>query len=87
MVPVRADASKLIYDDATDVAYFPLGVSRFTDEEEVGPGIHVLYAFDGRRTGDVVGVEIEYFKERFPTLPTSITIDANNPFTLIIPEI
>ena len=86
MVPVTADISKLVYDDATDVAYIPLGNSRFTDEEEVGPGIHVLYAYDGERKNDVVGVEIEYFKERFPNLPASVEIDAKNPFTLIIPE-
>lgn len=87
MRPVTADIASCLYDDATDVFYVPLGRSRFTDEEEVGPGIHVLYEFDGERTDKVVGVEIEYFKERFSDLPASIEIDAEHPFTLIIPSL
>lgn len=86
MKPVTANIAACVYDDATDVIYIPLGESRYTDEEEVGPGIHVLYAYDGKRTDQVVGVEIEFFKERFNDLPASIEIDAQRPFTLIIPE-
>lgn len=80
MKSVIADSSKTIYDDVTDVMYVGLGESHFTDEEEVAPGIHVLYAFDGTRTDRIVGVEIEYFKERFGDHPHLIEIPVGNPF-------
>lgn len=82
MKSVSADNSKTIYDDITDVMYVGLGESKFTDEEEVAPGIHVLYAFDEGRTDRVVGVEIEYFKERFGDNPGHITIPVDHPFSV-----
>ena len=84
MRTVVADMSKAVYDSVTDVMYFNLGMARFTDEEEVAPGIHVLYAFDGHRLGTVSGVEIEYFAERFGDAE-AIDIPADSPFVLRIP--
>ena len=84
MRTVFADSSKTVYDKATDVMYVKLGESKFTDEEEVAPGIHVLYAYDRGRTDNVVGVEIEYFKERFGCIPADIEVRSENPFSLLI---
>ncbi len=84
MKTVVIDSGKLIYDPTTDVMYFGLGQSRFTDEEEVAPGIHVLYAYDGKRLDDVVAVEIEYFNERFGNAKR-IEIPGSTPFELELP--
>ena len=70
-----------LYDDITDVMFFRLGESRFTSEEEVLPGVHVLYEYDNGRKPNVVAVEIEYFKERFGDR-TTLDIPALTPFTL-----
>ena len=70
-----------VYDDITDVMFFALGESRFTSEEEVMPGVHVLYEYDGGVRPNVIAVEIEYFKERFGN-KTSLDIPAAMPFTL-----
>lgn len=73
--------SMALYNDITDVMYFRLGESRFTSEEEVMPGVHVLYEYDNGRKNSVIGVEIEYFKERFGN-ETALDIPAAMPFTL-----
>lgn len=73
--------SAAMYDDITDVMFFKLGESRFTAEDEVLPGIHVLYEYDGERKPTVIAVEIESFKERFEKEST-LYIPAVNPFTL-----
>ena len=73
--------SSTIYDDITDVMFFRLGESQFTSEEEVMPGVHVLYEYDGRVIPNVIAVEIEYFKERFDG-KSSLDIPAAKPFTL-----
>ena len=70
-----------LYDDITDVMFFRLGDSQFTSEEEVLPGVHVLYEYDGEVRPNVVAVEIEYFKERFDG-HSSLEIPAARPFTL-----
>lgn len=59
MTTLNAKMADAIYDDATDVMYFPIGESKYTDEEEVSPGVHLLYAYDTRRTDEIVGIEIE----------------------------
>lgn len=84
MRTVMVDMRQSVYDPATDVMYFGLGSSRFTDEEEVAPGIHVLYAFDGKRLDDIVGVEIEYYEERFGG-KDRIEIPISVPFVLELP--
>lgn len=84
MKTVVVDMKRSVYDPATDVMYFGLGSSRFTDEEEVAPGIHVLYAYDGKRLDDIVGVEIEYFEERFGN-EARIEIPVSVPFALELP--
>lgn len=84
MKTVFADMGKTVYDPTTDVMYFGLGSARFTDEEEVAPGIHVLYAYDGKRLDDIVGIEIEYFEERFSDT-NRIEIPVSIPFVLELP--
>lgn len=84
MRTVAVDMNRSVYDPATDVMYFGLGQSRFTDEEEVAPGIHVLYAYDGKRLDEVVAVEIECFEERFGGV-SRIEIPVSAPFALEIP--
>ena len=84
MRSVAADMSRSVYDPAADVMYFSLGSSRFTDEEEVAPGIHVLYAYDGARLDEIVGIEIEYFEERFGSAER-IEIPVSAPFFLELP--
>lgn len=84
MRSVAVDMSRSVYDPATDVMYFGLGQSRFTDEEEVAPGIHVLYAYDGKRLDEIVAVEIEYFEERFGDAER-IEIPVAVPFALELP--
>ena len=84
MKTVIADMSRSVYDPATDVMFFGLGSSRFTDEEEVAPGIHVLYAYDGKRLEEIVGIEIEYFEERFGDAER-IEIPVSVPFVLELP--
>lgn len=70
-----------IYDDITDVMFFQLGELKTTSEEEVLPGIHVLYEYDKDVVDNVVAVEIEYFNERFSN-SESIDIPAKTPFVL-----
>lgn len=73
--------AKTLYDPNTDVLYVGFGESQFTDEEEVSPGIHVLYAYDGKRLNDIVAIEIEYFKERFAN-SGDISLAPQKPFLL-----
>lgn len=82
MTVMNARLSDAIYDDATDVMYIPLGNSRFTDEEEVAPGVHVLYAFEGSRLDKVVAVEIEDYASRYGSGSVVIDIPSVNPFSL-----
>ena len=86
MTTVKANTERTVYDEASDVLFVGIGESRFTDEDEVAPGIHVLYAYDGGRLDDVVAVEIEYFKERFVD-SDEILIPARIPFRLAVPAI
>ena len=86
MRTVRADMGRSVYDPATDVMYFGLGSSRFTDEEEVAPGIHVLYAYNGKRLDEIVAIEIEYFEERFGGTDR-ILIPVSSPFMLELPMV
>ena len=74
-----------LYDDITDVMFFGLGESRFTSEEEVLPGVHVLYEYDNGRKENVVAVEIECFRERYSNSP-AIDIPASTPFTLSLAQ-
>lgn len=79
--PSKDDA---IYDASTDVMYFGIDKARYTDEYEVAPGIHVLYAYDTQRTNNIVGVEIEYFSERYRE-KRSISVSGLTPFELVFP--
>lgn len=79
---LNAKMADAIYDDATDVMYFPIGESKYTDEEEISPGVHLLYAYDTRRTGEIVGVEIEGFRRRYGKNPSMITLSSNHSLSL-----
>lgn len=85
MKTVLADINKSVYDPATDVMSFALGTSRYTDEEEVSPGIHVLYAYDNGRLDEVVGVEVEYYLERFGDMDR-IEILVGTSWVLCVPD-
>lgn len=81
---LNAKMADAIYDDATDVMYFPIGKSKYTDEEEISPGVHLLYAYDTRRTDEIVGVEIEGFRRRHGRNPSAITLSSSRSLELAL---
>lgn len=71
-----------VYDDATDVMFFRLGDAPYYDEEEVCPGVHLLYAYDTERRSDIVGIEIEGFRSKYGENPVSIDFSPRCPLEL-----
>jgi len=86
MKTIRVSKEHLVYDDSTDVLYIGLADPAISDEEEVLPGVHVLYRYGHGRLDDIIAVEIEYFKERYKDLPAKIEIPLKKPLVLEVPS-
>lgn len=84
MIRLNARFDDAVYDDATDVMFFRLGNAPFSDEEEVCPGIHLLYAYDTKRRSEIIGVEIEGFRRRYGPNPSSIDLSPKYPLELAL---
>ena len=68
--------NQLIYDGCTDTMFFGNPESRYSDEEEIAPGVHLMRSSEN---GNLESIEIEYFTERLGIKSFKMDLDILKP--------
>ena len=56
------NSDNILYDNITHTLFIRLFDTHFTDEDEIAPGVHILWEYsNGQRTDRIAAIEVENF--------------------------